>query len=104
MIVWFRFRIYVIFVCFKKPLMTVSRQWLREIPKSNVFLLVPTENLNTENKCQKASSHDRIKTFRGNFVDGLTGMGLEIWLQEYNARVTSLTVRYTMNKADKLHL
>ena len=75
-----------------------------EIPKSNPLLLVPFYNANTENKCQKASSHDRIKTFRGNFVDGLTGMGLEIWLQEYNARVTSFTVRYTMNKADKLHL
>ena len=44
MTVWFRIGIRIIFLCYKKSLMIVSRQLLREIPKSNAFLLVSKFN------------------------------------------------------------
>ena len=64
MTVWFRIRRNVIFVCYKKPFMTVSKQYIfREIPKRNAFLLVAIWNLNTESKCQKLRHMAELKHF-----------------------------------------
>ena len=92
MTVYFQIGIRVIFVCYKKPLMTVSRQYCSgKFPKVTRFCLSLSRTIILKKNVKKPRQMKELKHFVETCCCWLD-IGLEIWLQGYSDRETSLAI------------